>query len=425
MNEQNNNSNNLTSTSSTLDNGSNTSLSYSIPGAIIPNQTTDSGSVIQNGSLQDTSSSYSIPGAVIPNQTTDSGNVIQTVSSSSVTPSSTVISSQVGSQMGISQIKTETVLGEQNITQINSTVSLDSVSNQSLNQINNINTNDTPVSKKESRRDKKRRKKQEKKNNGGGGGATAVTGLLFFLVLVLGLLLGYFIYNDYFKKKEIIDPVKEWQKYRTVNVDSLVVKELYSYVDLYGCDEQINFFYDDRTTVNASDLSFDQKNYLAYNQLKHSSLDKKSCSTYSFALHKNDSDGVWYCGDEYASSNTTNNYNDERALAYVISGDKIKEMVEKIFGPTSYKAATFKIGSSSRYLYDSKTDSYVFQSYYGGVSCAGYKNQLSSASQEGDILTITVVVTNKLSNTMMKYNYNFKETSNGNYYFVSLNKTAV
>ncbi|MBO5138810.1 MAG: hypothetical protein J6B89_04175 [Bacilli bacterium] len=396
MNEQNNNSNNLTSTSSTLDNDSNTSLGYSIPGAIIPNQTTDG------------------------------GNVIQTVSSAAVAPSATVTSSQVGSQVGVGQIKTETVLGEQNLTQINSAVALDSVSNQSLNQINNINTSDISVSKKESRRNKKRRKKQEKKNNGEGGGATAVTGFLFFLVLVLGFLLGYFIYNDYFKEKEIIDPVKEWQKKRVVNVDSLVVKELYSYVDLYGCDEQINFFYDDsRTTVNVSDLSFDQKNYLAYNQLKHSSLDKKSCSTYSFALHKNDSEGVWYCGDEYVSSNTTNNYNDERALAYVISGDKIKEMVEKIFGPTSYKAATFKIGSSSRYLYDSKTDSYVFQSYYGGSSCAGYKNQLSSASQEGDIITITVIVTNKLSNAMMKYNYNFKETSNGNYYFVSLNKTAV
>lgn len=411
MNEK-NGSNNLTSV---VDNTSSSSAGYSIPGAIIPSQVADSGNVIQ------TSSSQADITSVKPSQVTNDVNVVQNGLIVSTVPSSTIVSQQGSEQSKEGEIKIETVLGEQNINQLNGTISAsEPITYQNTVSNGTSNIGETPVSKKA------RKKKKNKNNDNNGSGATAVTGLLFFLVLAFGGGLGYFIYNDYFKAKEVIDPVKEWQKKRTVNVESLVVKELYSYVDLHGCDEQINFFYDDsRTVVNASDLSKDQKNYLAYNQLKHSSLDKKACSTYSVSLHKNDKDNVWYCGDEYASDNTTNNYNDEGALTYVISGDKVKNMVERIFGPASYKASTFKIGSSSRYLYDNKTDSYIFQSYYGGSSCVGYSNKLSGATQKGDILTINVVVTNKVSNSMMKYNYNFKETSNGNYYFVSLQKTAV
>ena len=419
---------------------------YSIPGVIIPEQTTDAGSFgsgqnvvttqdsgvpannsgdVQNVNWVQTnnvssnpsvdastnSSVYSIPGVIIPEQTTDAGS------------------------FGSNGIKTETVSFEQNLNQINQVNQISQISTSpQMPQVATVVDNNVPVMfgqtpvtmpvQDVSNSKKKKKKGKKEKNNG--GGATALTGFLFFLVLILLGVVGYFVYNEYFAYKQVVDPVKEWQKKRTVNVESLVVKELYSYVNLQGCDEQINFFYDDsRTVVNASDLSSSTKNYLAYNQLKHSSLDKKVCSTYSKALHKNDKDGIWYCGDEYASSNTTNNYNDERALTYVISGDSIKAVVERIFGPTSYKAETFNIGSSSRYLYDSTTDSYIFQSYYGGASCTGYKNQLSSAHQEGDILTITVTVTNKVTNVLMNYNYQFKESSNGNYYFVSLNKTAV
>lgn len=404
---------------STQDTSKNT---YSIPGVIIPNQTTDAGNFgsdsanvnqnwvqtnsMSNVSTSTNSSTYSIPGVIIPNQTTDAGN------------------------FGSSGIKTETVNAEQNLKQLDQVTNVNSVPiSQPVIQDNSINSTNvsvsnsgvTPVSNSDNKKSGKRKKKKEEK-----GSATALTGFLFFLVLILLGIVGWFVYNEYFVPKEVIDPVKEWQKKRVVNIDSLVVKELYSYVDLHGCDEQINFFYDDsRNMVNATDLSSSTRNYLAYNQLKHSSLEKKVCSTYSKALHKNDSDGIWYCGDEYASNNTTFNYNDDSALTYVISGERIKSVVERIFGPSSYKAATFNIGSSSRYLYDSTTDSYIFQSYYGGKSCTGYKNQLFSAHQEGDILTIVVTVTNKTTNISMNYNYKFKETSNGNYYFISLYKSAI
>lgn len=366
---------------------------------------------------------YSIPGVIIPEQTTDAGVL---GSNQTVQPPT----AQSSTTQSINQNQPSNTNKE---IQLNQTYQYSEAINNNLNQINQSTTNQQPpqvvtvadntvtVQQPPQKNDSKK-KKNKQKDQQNSGGATALTGFLFILVLILSGVIVYFIYNTYFKEKQIIDPVKEWQKKRTVNVDSLVVQELYSYVNLHGCKDQIDFFYDSsRNVVNVSDLSNSTKNYLAYNQLKHSSLTKQSCATYSKALHKNDKDGIWYCGD----SDTANNYKDENALTYVINGDKIKELVERIFGPTSYKAETFNIGTSSRYLYDSNTDSYMFQSYYGGTTCTEYENKLSNAYQEGDILTIVVVVTNKVTNNMMKYNYQFKESSNGNYYFTSLNKTEV
>ena len=55
--------------------------------------------------------------------------------------------------------------------------------------------------------------------------------------------ISYFIYKDFITPKEEIDPVKELQRKRTINLNSLLVQKLYNYVNLDSCKDQINFFY--------------------------------------------------------------------------------------------------------------------------------------------------------------------------------------
>ncbi len=360
---------------------------YNIPGVIIPAQTTENGQVLEssmintnkeiNQNLTNTSNVSATSVAPMPNMT----HVVNTNQTPSVP-----IEQQVIPPVGI----------------INPPTSSSNIANQP-----------TQLENSKSKKEKQKSPKSNKNNT-----------LYILIIILLGGIAGYMTYQNYFTPKVEVDPVKEWQRKRTVNTNSLVVQELYNYVNLDGCDNQINFFYGESQNVKVTDLSDENRNYLAYRQLKYNELEQKNCSNYPNALHRNDQVALWYCGAGILTSGN-NNFNDEMAITSVISEDSIKDQANKMFGEETYKAKTFAIGNSERYLYDSKLSAYIHQSFYGENSCKGYSNKLDKAYQEGDDLTIVVKVTNNENKSLQMFYYTFTESDDGNYYFKELNKRKI
>lgn len=346
---------------------------------------------------------YSIPGVIIPAQTTENGQVIESA-----------IGSEILNKEVTAVEKAQPEVLDQ--TKVVNTPRIPSapIEQQIVPPTNVVNNPSLPVytvqpSTQEAKVDTN--KKQGKNNN-----------IIYIIIIILLIgALGFLGYQNYLAPKEVVDPVKEWQKKRVANKDSLVVKELFNYVNLDGCDNQINFFYGDSQNVKVSDLSDEVRNYLAYRQLKYSDFEKKNCLNYPTALHKNDSVQLWYCGDGVLTSRDSN-FNDETGTTLIVSEDSVRNQVNKIFGESTYKAKTFAVSNSARYFYDSKTSSYIYQTFYGENSCKGYSNKLDDAYQQGDDLTIVVKVTNNESKAMQMFYYTFTESSNGNYYFKELNK---
>lgn len=367
-----------------------------------------------NGQDQKEKSTYSIPGVIIPAQTTENGQVIE----SSIDTSSSINNQTSSSVVAVGpEVSNGSKVVQSN--QIPSTLPKE----QTIPPVGMIASNNDSASDKVSQStipvaDSHENSSKKQKPNKGKN-----TGYILIIVLLL-LALGFMVYQNYFTPKVEIDPVKEWQRKRVVNTNSLVAQELYNYVNLDGCDSQINFFYGESENVKVVDLSDEVRNYLAYRQLKYNKIAKKNCSNYPGALHQSDSVGLWYCGDEILSNNSAQ-FNDQTSVTSVISEDSLKEQANKMFGEDTYKAKTFTTSNSTRYLYDSKLSAYVYQAFYGENSCKGFSNKLDQAYQQGDDLTIVVKVTNNENKSLQMFYYTFTESDDGNYYFKELNKRKV
>lgn len=363
---------------------------------------------------QKENSTYSIPGVIIPAQKTENGQIIE----SSIADDSRPLENN--------QSNSTIATGPEvpNVTQVVQTTKIPStpVSEQVIPPVGVIDASNhlspaiesQPVSSVQN-------SNQNSKNSKSKGGKSTIYILIIFLLMIA---LGFMVYQNYFTPKVEVDPVKEWQRKRVVNKNSLVVQELYNYVNLDGCDSQINFFYGESESVKVVDLSDEVRNYLAYRQLNHNKIEKKNCGNYQSALHQNDSVGLWYCGDGILSDNS-GQYNDQSATTSVISEDAIREQANKMFGEDTYKAKTFTTSNSARYLYDSKLSSYIYQVFNGENSCKGFSNKLDQAYQQGDDLTIVVKVTNNENKALQMFYYTFTESDDGNYYFKELRKRKV
>ena len=302
---------------------------------------------------------YNIPGVIIPEQKTENGEVISSANN---------IAEQ--------EVKEELKPVEQQIQQVQQPVQQPVqpvIPPQPVPTIQQVN--ETPKLVEPVNKNNKKKKFSIKINN--------YTVIIFVLLLALV----YLIYDDFINVEKPLDPVKEYQKQKAVNKTSFVAQQLFDYVNLDGCGEQINFFYNQNQVVKYSDLTDENKNYLAYRMLKHESIETKNCTTYSTALNKNDKEKTWYCGD-YANET-------KEDKTTVIKGEDIEDQVNKMFGDGSYKATTFKTSNTGRYLYDSKTNSYIYQSYDGSNSCdITYTNILDRVYRQKDQITIVVKTKN-------------------------------
>ena len=397
-------------------------IEYSIPGVIIPAQRTDSGIIGGDISSNNDTNNAQLASSEISNVDSTQANTTVNVNSNQVSiNNNSQVASIVSSNESIansSNIAGNNMNVAQNVVVSNIVPDANSNSVNNSGYPNNINqqiqTQTVNAIPSVVTQPPKKNKKQKKGGN---------SPLLILLVVILLGAVGYFVYNDYIAPKEVIDPVKELERKRSVNINSLLVQQLYSYVDLDGCGDQINFFYGTGEPVELKNLTNEQKNYLAYRQLLNKDIKKENCSNYSKALHRNDKMSLWYCGEEYLNSNS-DNFDDSKSITNVISEDILKSQVEKMFGKGNYKAVTFTTSTSFRYLYDQTTASYIYQTFYGGDSCKGYTNKLDSAYRKGDDITIVVKVVNNERKNITMFYYTFRESDDGNYYFSNLVKKA-
>ena len=337
----------------------------------------------ENKNNEENVTTINIPGVIVPEQQTENGQVIK--------------SNNVVNNPTVNNVSNPT-------STTNNVVSNPVENTEKVNSTTNLEVNTSPVTSLSSERVVDAPKKSKN---------TIYIVIIVLLVAISGVL-GYFLFSEYQNK---VDPVEAWQKKRNLNKNSLVASTLFQYVNLTGCYEQIRFFYDDTEKVTLADLDSATLNYLAYLQLKYSDIETKNCSSYQSALNQSDADIVWYCGDVNSS--------DVNSSTKVILEDNLEKQVTKMFGEGSYKAESFSIGNGIRYLYDSKTSSYILQSYNdNGSSCEVFSNTLSFVYQEGDNLTLTVKVKDKNKKIRMFY-YTFVESDDGNYYFSSLSKRVV
>lgn len=394
-------------------------IEYNIPGVIIPAQKTDSGMIGgSNSSINTVNNVVPNSSENIQNSTSVSGITAQ-VSINNDSQVASVVTNINQSDANLSNVVDSSINPAQNINQ--SVISTNIISNNSQypnNTGSQLQTQNMVIPSNTGVQNNTNDKKMKKKKKNGNSPI-----LILIIIILLGVI-AYFVYNDYFAPKEEVDPIKELERKRSININSLLVQQLYSYVNLDGCGNQINFFYGSGAPVELKDLTPEQKIYLAYRQLLNKDIRKEYCSTYSKALHKNDKMGIWYCGEEYLNSKSET-FNDEKSLTYIIDGDVLKRQVEKMFGKGSYKATTFTTASSLRYLYDQSTSSYIYQTFYGGDSCKGYTNKLDSAYRKGNDVTIVVKVVNNEKKNITMFYYTFRESDDGNYYFSNLIKKGV
>lgn len=131
-----------------------------------------------------------------------------------------------------------------------------------------------------------------------------------------------------------------------LDLSNTVVQTLYSYVKTTGLEDKLlnNAL---ASSGSASSLKNSVKNYLGYRLLYESDIDTGKCSDYSKLLSDT---------SEYTCGSNDDDKSDETKI---LKSKLLKEKVELIFGPGSYKEEDFNDKTYSMYKYDKSTDKYV------------------------------------------------------------------
>lgn len=376
MNEENKNKNNEQTNENSV---------YQIPGVIIPNQVTDSGNyisqnkeenkeikVVQEEKKEEKSEGgiYTIPGVIIPEQTTENGT----------------------------------------IKEINN-VTEDNIYKEPEKEI--INTTEKPImpgmmAEKKDEEKKEVPKKVKKEGN-------AKLGCLYLIIIALLFIALFLAYKAFLNPRvKVSDDVKSLNE-KIYNKEGLVVEELYSRINLSGCNNiYYNFYNPEVSSITRTDLSDEFKLYMAYLQLKNTDIKEVLCANNTVALNKNDKEKVWYCGRNYLESNSSI-YDDSKDKTYAIDGKILKKQVEKMFGKGEYKKKSFGINTDLRYYYDSSSEKYIMQSKTEAVECKEFKTKLINVQNGNSKILLKVRLT--IDKKEMNKNVIFVKTETGNYYF--------
>ena len=358
---------------------------YQIPGVIIPDQVTDSGNhisqtkeenkeikVVQEEKKEEKSEGgiYTIPGVIIPEQTTENGT--------------------------IKEINNVT---EENI--------------YKAPEKEVINTTEKPIMpgmmpEKKVEEKKEVPKKVKKEGN-------AKLGCLYLIIIALLVIALFLAYEAFLNPRvKVSDDVKSLNE-KIYNKEGLIVEELYSRINLSGCNNiYYNFYNPEVDSITRTDLSDEFKLYMAYLQLKNSDIKEVLCANNTVALNKNDKEKKWYCGRNYLESNS-NIYDDSKDKTYAIDGKILKKQVEKMFGKGEYKKKSFGINTDLRYYYDSSSEKYIMQSKTEAVECKEFKTKLINVQNGNSEILLKVRLT--IDKKEMNKNVIFVKTDTGNYYF--------
>lgn len=368
----------------------------------------------ENNSEPKETSVYEIPGVIIPDQVTDSGKHLGQ-NTSTITPEVKEEKKEEVNQGGIYSIPG--VIIPQQTTENGTIAEINNVTEENIYKEPEkeiINTDEKPImpgmmpeKKKEEPKVEKNKKVQKEGN--------AKLGCLYLVIIGLVLAVLYLAYKAFLNPNTVVsDDVKSINN-RIYNKESLIIEELYSRVNLSGCNNlYYNFYNPEVDTISRTDLSDEFKLYMAYLQLKNTEIKEESCANYTNALNKNDKEKKWYCGRSYLESNAVE-YNDNKDKTTAIDEKTLKKQVEKMFGKGEYKKKSFGINSDSRYYYDSSSEKYILQTKTETTECKEFKTKLTGV-EVGQIelaLKIRLTVDGKEMDKIVI----FKIADNGNYYF--------
>ncbi|MBR4619220.1 MAG: hypothetical protein IKO49_07945 [Bacilli bacterium] len=358
---------------------------YSIPGVIIPEQTTDSGVVIktdnsntveekkeENQEEEKKESVYSIPGVIIPEQTTDSGKVEQI---NNVTPEN------VYKAFEKEVVDTSTIP---------------------------IMPGMMPEEKNVENKQVDKPKKVKREGN-------AKVGMLEVLVIVLTIAVFYFVFITYINPPKLSSDDYIAMNKQVFNKKGYVISELYDWVNVSGCNGLNEAIYNSLDVVKVGDLKDEEKLYFAYLQIKNKDILENNCSSYSNVIHSNNINQSWYCGESFGVDDTN-------AVTSTIDSKILKKQVLKMFGPGEYRAKTFNISDGSRYFYDSSSDLYILQTSDINTTCSNISTKLNSVENYSGQVIINVSV--KFGNNSEEIRkVRFLKSSDGNYYFDQVSKS--
>lgn len=371
----------------------------------------------KNNNQANENSTYQIPGVIIPDQVTDSGNHIsQNLEEKKEIKTEEQVEKQEDKSEGNIYTIPGVIIPEQ--TTENGTIKeINNVTEENIYKAPEkevINTDEKPLmpgmmpEKKVEEKPVETPKKVKKEGN-------AKLGCLYLIIIALVGVTLFLAYKAFLNPTvKVSDDVKSLNK-KIYNKEGLVIDELYSRINLSGCNNiYYNLYNPEVDKILRTDLSDEFKLYMAYLQLKNSDIKEVSCANNTIALNKNDKEKKWYCGRNYLESNSAV-YDDSKDKTTTIDGKVLKKQVEKIFGQGEYKKKSFGINTDSRYYYDSNSEKYIMQSKNEAVECKEFKTKLIDVLNGNNEILLKVRLT--IDGKEINKNVIFVKTDTGNYYF--------
>lgn len=251
--------------------------------------------------------------------------------------------------------------------------------------------------------------------------------IIAILAVVVILVLGYFVYNKFFKKdntgtknnETVKDENKNDQKEvgQILDIGSDFVLNLYNKVSLPGDSYYKYWFYGENDNYQVSKADEHSKMGLVYINLQKedfTALPSNSQLSTNLTLNGNN-----YTLETYGNSS-------------FISYDKVEAVYKDLFGSTKTLDKKEPLPTSALitayYIYDARVNGYVlYTTPAGGTSSNYYHGMLLKANQTKDEVIIAEKVTytevdiNGTATVKSEaiYNYTFKTTDGENYFLVS------
>lgn len=258
----------------------------------------------------------------------------------------------------------------------------------------------------------------EKKNNG----------VVIALIVVIVLLLSYIGYTSFFKvtnknetvtsdKKKVDTGSKDTTttKDETLDINSILVQDLYNKVVLTGDSFYKYWFYNNSNNYQVSNASESSKLALVYHNLKKSDFTPIQNAT----------------GIQKTITLNNNNYTlQESSSTGFIPYERVEQTYKELFGSsdTLNKSEPMRVGPyvTEYYVYDESVNGYVdYLTVGGGATGSFYHGEVTKAVRTGNTIVITEKAdfsenddgAGKITSTE-NYQYTFK-LSGDTYSFVS------
>ncbi len=237
--------------------------------------------------------------------------------------------------------------------------------------------------------------------------------LSVIIIVLMVVCIFLIIFNEYFKKVKL-------------DIDSLNVQRLYSYVDYQGKQEyRINgFSYEDIKVdeeLLASDIKQENKNYMGMQNLLANEIKEDICVNHD-ALEHIDCGIIEYTKKNDEWQENTKKYDDS---TYIFTNESLNKKVLTLFGYGSYKLTNkISISENVKYNYDTINNMYVFNVHRKDEALSAIKDletKLESAILVHDRLEITESISDD-EKELAKLTYIFKLDDTNNYYLYSIKR---